>query len=1067
MHLRGFAPHSHQLALSFAVLLSLSLLVLPATHRGAHKAPATQAPATRAVPSADSVGNWLWPGSFQASGDPAQPDVDFVSSGRRYLARLRSDGFQVRAGSAAAAPIAVHFAGAAPAAAQLTDSLAAAFTFLGPEGPRAWARYGSSVQHDLWPGIDARFRVNDGDLELDFMLHAHADPARIVLAATGGTRFVLAAASGDVLATRGNLRFRLKRPRAFQGAAEVAVHAVTDGQLLRFVVGEYDPARPLVIDPLVATYSTFLAPDHGGLDENTVALASDAAGNLYVAGLTMFDNSVNPGDSFPTTPSSLHVQDSTSCANGCGYVLKLNPAHQVVYGALMQGMKIMALDVDGPGQAYITGTTFTSYTFPATPGVFDNDPAGQVFLAKIAADGARFVYCGRFPADAGNGIAVDSNGNAYVVGLMDEPNLHTTPGAIKPSKPLVGNTVDPDGFLLKVSADGSTLLYGTYLGGTGADVANAVRVDAQGEAIVTGQTASADFVGLAATVSGPSDAFLAEVSADGSRFIAGGTLGGAKDDYGTALAADGTGGWLVCGATESADFPVSAGAFQTRLQGQRNGWVRRLDSGLHPLYSTYFGGSAIDGCLGIASNGAGSAYLVGVTFSADLPLTAGAFQEYTSGITDEELVNLRDPFYIESWHNAVREAYFAQLSPDGATVPYTTYLGGFVTNPPGYPPLTFGEGISATTGGTVYVSGATQAVTYPVTDGGLRPDLGFLGAGFITGFSEVAVSITTPAVLPVANVSGAYRATLSASGGTPPYTWSQVGPVHPAGLALSADGVLSGSNMSSDMTGFQFTVKVTDAGGVSAYKSMFLNPTGPGSFNCDNNSCVAWMTTGGSPGGILQLPALARAVPPQSATISGTLPPGLMVSSSGALSGSPTTPGQYSFTLKVSDAQGKTGTLPWNVRVTDGTVAPTAYVDVSPTTVAVGDLYTLTWKASAAAVDCSASGGGADGSAWSGSLAASGQQTYKATQAGTFVFTMSCDSAQGIVQGQITLTVTSASSGGGGIGGTAGGGGGGALGLELGGLLLVAQRRARRRAAARRGLNPQRRTKSSDDPRYR
>jgi hypothetical protein len=253
---------------------------------------------------------------------------------------------------------------------------------------------------------------------------------------------------------------------------------------------------------------------------------------------------------------------------------------------------------------------------------------------------------------------------------------------------------------------------------------------------------------------------------------------------------------------------------------------------------------------------------------------------------------------------------------------------------------------------------------------------------------------------------------------------------------------------------------------------MFLNPAGPASFNCDNNSCVAWMTTGASPGGIVQLPVLARAVPPQSGTISGTLPPGLTVSSSGEVSGSPTTPGQYSFTLKLSDAQGKTATLPWNVRVTDGTVAPSAYVDVSPTTVAVGDQYTLTWKASAAAVDCTAGGGGADGSAWSGSLAASGQQTYQATQAGTFVFTMSCDSAQGIVQGQSTLTVTSASSGGGGTGGTSGGtsgggGGGGALGLELLGLLLAAQRRARRRAAARRGLSPQRRTKSSDDPRYR
>src|SRR5882757_8146498 len=119
--------------------------------------------------------------------------------------------------------------------------------------------------------------------------------------------------------------------------------------------------------------------------DNSAALATDSDGNLYVAGLTELSIVDQPTDSFPTTATSLDPPNPRSpgdnCAYHCGYVLKLTPAHQVVYGALMYGLTVKAIAVESAHNAYITGSTLDSTTFPGTPGAFDSDPSGQVFIS--------------------------------------------------------------------------------------------------------------------------------------------------------------------------------------------------------------------------------------------------------------------------------------------------------------------------------------------------------------------------------------------------------------------------------------------------------------------------------------------------------------------------------------------------------------------------------------------------------------------------------------------------------------------------------------------------------------
>lgn len=410
----------------------------------------------------------------------------------------------------------------------------------------------------MYPGIAARYRNSHGELEVDFLIAPHANPNRIVLAGAGGSRLDAEPASGDVVVRRTGEKFRLKRPAAYQidgsKTIPVPVRFVLAADGLRFELGAYDRGRPLVIDPLVATYSTFVGTNTDAMNDQINAIATDSAGNVYLGGYTQFDLTLPAEQTehgFPTTPTSLNPSDPRSpnnnCAYGCGYVLKLDPQMQVVYGVLIFGFELHALAVDGAGSAYATGHTLDSTDFPATPGAFSDNPAGQVFAFKLTPDGSAFVYDALFTGDDGKGIAVDAAGDAYIVGAVSTPGLPTTPTSLKPTYQATGNTINSDGFLVKIDPTGSTLLYGTYLGGSGADVANAVAVDAAGHATVVGQTASSDFVGLPGTVDGASDAFVIQIAIDGSSILQGRFIGGAGDDFATSLAADSSGGWLIGG----------------------------------------------------------------------------------------------------------------------------------------------------------------------------------------------------------------------------------------------------------------------------------------------------------------------------------------------------------------------------------------------------------------------------------------------------------------------------------------------------------------------------------------
>jgi hypothetical protein len=316
-------------------------------------------------------------------------------------------------------------------------------------------------------------------------------------------------------------------------------------------------------------YSTLIG---GSGVDIALGLALDANGNVYLNGPS---NSTD----FPVTAGAFDTSE-----NG-GYdsiVAKLSSTGSaLVYSTYLGGTQEeegTAIAVDGGGNAYVTGRT-DGTGFPTTGGAFDTSTNGflDAYVSKLNATGSALVYStflGGGSNDRGRGIAVDSSGNAYITTFESSSDFPTTAGAFDTS--YGGNR---DGTVTKLNASGSALTYSTYLGGSAEDKGGAVVVDATGSAYVTGPTASSDFpttVGAPDTTfnGGLGDAYVTKLKPSGAGLASSTYVGGSGDEEGDGIAVDANGTTYVAGYTESSNFPVTAGAFDTTLGGTRDAFVQ-------------------------------------------------------------------------------------------------------------------------------------------------------------------------------------------------------------------------------------------------------------------------------------------------------------------------------------------------------------------------------------------------------------------------------------------------------------------------------------------------------------
>ena len=295
--------------------------------------------------------------------------------------------------------------------------------------------------------------------------------------------------------------------------------------------------------------------------------------------------------------------------------------------------------------------------------------------------------------DAATALAVDSAGSMYVAGWTESTDFPAAHAVQSYSRGSV------DAFVVKLSSDGASVCYATYLGGTRDDRAFGIAVDAAGSAIITGQTYSSDYPvvnALQGTAAGGRDAFVTKLSASGGEIVFSTYFGGSGSEAGRAVALDSQGNIYITGETDSFRFPTR-NAYQAGPAGLQDAFIVKLTSAGALLYSTYIGGYGNDQGTAIAVDSAGNAYVTGSTDSLNFPAVQ-ALQTKNAGGQD---------------------AFAAKLSASGDRLLYSTYLGGS-GGTIGFPEA--GNAIAVDRDGHAYVAGVTNSPNFPCA-GALQPKL--------------------------------------------------------------------------------------------------------------------------------------------------------------------------------------------------------------------------------------------------------------------------------------------------------------------------------------------------------
>jgi hypothetical protein len=346
--------------------------------------------------------------------------------------------------------------------------------------------------------------------------------------------------------------------------------------------------------------------------------------------------------------------------------------------------------LDSVGNIYLTGYT-SSVNFPlANAGQSANLGSGDMFVAKLNPAGTALLYSTYFGdggSDAGMGITVDAAGNAYVTGTYGMPPYWSREVLVAKFSPTGG------------------LIYASVFGTGSDDIGYAIAVDGAGYAYVTGQTGSAsDFPTTAnafqRTWGEFEDAFMSVLDPSGATLVYSTYLGGGLNDQGRAIALDAGGNVYVAGGT-MADFPTTAGAFQTAGRGFGDAFIVKINpraSGAASLvYSTLLGGDDFEVAHSIAVDAAGNAYVTGSTDSGfDFPATVGAFQTLGGG---GNCGTFEVPRHCQ-------DAFVTKLNATGSALIYSTFLGGLGND--------FGNGIAVNSAGNAYVVGQAFAADFPV-----------------------------------------------------------------------------------------------------------------------------------------------------------------------------------------------------------------------------------------------------------------------------------------------------------------------------------------------------------------
>ncbi|HZN37765.1 MAG TPA: Ig-like domain-containing protein [Planctomycetota bacterium] len=661
--------------------------------------------------------------------------------------------------------------------------------------PSAWhtdiAAYERVAYADLWSGVDLEVFFRDGRFEYDVILAPGSELDAVVLRVEGASGPMRLCQDGSLLIDTALGEIRQPKPTTWQQRStgeRVPVdcsYRLLPGERFGFEVPALDPSSRLMIDPGLV-WSTYLG---GSTQDEATAVAIDVTGAVYVTGMT---NSSN----FPVTPG---VFDTSANGDNDVFVTKLAAnGSALVFSTLIGSSGIdvgTAIAIDATGAPTVAGWT-SSTGFPTTAGAFDTTYNGgqDGFVARLTTGGGLVysTFLGGTAFDNALGVAVDAAGAATVVGTTSSQNYPTTTGSFQPA---YAAGILSNAFVTRLSLAGDALAWSTYLGPTAE--ARAVVLDANSEVTVAGWTGSASYPVTAGaydtSYNGNRDAFATRIAANGAALVYSTFVGGTQADEAYAVGVDATGATVLAGITFSSNFPATAGAADTTYGGSVDGFAAKLTPGGAGLaWSTFVGGSIEDRAFGLALDPTGVTTVVGRTNSADFPTTADAFDTTLNSTTN----------------GSGYDVFVTQLGASNGSLVHSTFLGGSQTDE------AYGVAMNAT--GAATVVGLTASPNYPTTAGAFTPNNTLFNRQAIITRLQLAVVDTVPPVVTITGpvdgaVLGATSVTLSASVvDTSPTTVLST----PAGISasLSAGGGLVSGTVALALEGTNaLAVSATDA----------------------------------------------------------------------------------------------------------------------------------------------------------------------------------------------------------------------------------------------------------------
>ncbi|MCX6257919.1 MAG: SBBP repeat-containing protein [Bacteroidia bacterium] len=533
--------------------------------------------------------------------------------------------------------------------------------FIGND-PTKWASdvplfYEVKVEN-MYPGISYRYYFDGQGLRYDILLSPGADISMINMTYQGAEAvsindngdLVLKTSLGDVIQ---NQLFAYQETDGKRNGVRCSFVVKNDGKI-GFDAEWKDRTKPLIIDPLV--FSTFVGSS--SLDQiNDIAV--DASG-IVITGKTA-------GVNFPTTTGAYDISQN---GNTDAFVAKLNPSGSgLVFSTFIGG----SYNDEGDGVSIgtngiiIMAGSSSSSDYPTTSGVYDhtfNHVSNLWYdcvISKFNANGNILSWStflgGSSDSNFSSKVSVDPQGKVTVLGYTYSNDFPVTTGSYD-------NTFNgsSDIFVTRLNNTGVSLIFSTFVGGSGSDIANKMVQDGSGNIYVCGMTNSSDFpVTLGTfdhTYNNGGDGFVFQLNYLGTSVGFATYIGGSGNDVCNGISLDGNNNIYVTGSTISSDFPVTTGAYSTSITSNlsNDAFVLKMNtSGTSLIYSTYIGGSNEDCGNIITVDASGNAIIAGYTASNDFPT---------------------ESFSYDNSFNGAEDVFVSKINSSGSGILYSTFIGG-------------------------------------------------------------------------------------------------------------------------------------------------------------------------------------------------------------------------------------------------------------------------------------------------------------------------------------------------------------------------------------------------------